>query len=256
MSAHRVLTDMYSAPFPTPDVGSGNTFRNVKWFEVFGIITAGAEARTLAPPIKEGQVCVLEARLLAGNATVTVTGGYNSAGDTSIVFTANGQSAVLYSVNNNGTFAWRPLFIDAQNGNRIVAAGGAALTVSQALHDGKTVKLDQATGTAVTLPALTGSGAKYRFAVTVTKSGGSDVITAPGAYLFGSVAQNTDTANGSSGFTAGIIANAAGITTITLDGTTKGGRKGDWIEIEDAGTNLGIIRGSLNASGTEATPFS
>ena len=139
---------------------------------------------------------------------------------------------------------------------REIAAGGAALTVTLALHDGKTVLLDQATGTAVTLPAMTGSGARYRFVVTVTKSGGSDVITATAAHLFGSVTQNTDTANGTSGFTAGVIANAAGITTITLNGTTTGGRKGDWFEIEDVATGIGIVRGNLNASGTEATPFS
>lgn len=144
----------------------------------------------------------------------------------------------------------------AKPSTRVVAAGGANLTVTQALHDGKTILLDQATGTAVTLPAMTGSGSRFRFCVTITKSGGSDVITATGAHLFGSVTQNTDTANGTSGFTSGVIANASGITTITLNGTTQGGRKGDWIEIEDVATSIGIVRGNLNASGTETTPFS
>lgn len=144
----------------------------------------------------------------------------------------------------------------AKNSTRPVAAGAATLTVTQANHDGKTILLDQATGTAVTLPAMTGSGARYRFAVTATKSGGSDVITATGAHLFGGMTQNTDSANGSSGFTTGQLANASGSTVITLNGTTTGGRKGDWFEIEDVAASYGQVRGALNASGTEATPFS
>lgn len=133
-------------------------------------------------------------------------------------------------------------------------AGGASLTVTQVLHDGKTILLDTATGTAVTLPAMTGSGSRFRFVCTASTSGGSTVITATGAHLFGGVTMNTDTTAGTL-FTCVAAANAGGSTTITLDGSTKGGRKGDWLEIEDVATSIGIVRGSLNGSGTEATPF-
>lgn len=143
----------------------------------------------------------------------------------------------------------------SQLSTREIAVGAAALTVTLANHDGKTILLDTATGIAVTLPAMTGSGARYRFVVTATASGGSYVITATAAHLFGGVFLNTDTAAGTL-FTAVAAANAGGSTTITLDGTTRGGRKGDWIEIEDVASGIGIVRGSLNASGTEATPFS
>lgn len=138
---------------------------------------------------------------------------------------------------------------------REIAAGGANLTVTLAAHADKTILLDQATGTAVTLPAMTGTGAKYRFVCSVSTSGGSQVITATGAHLFGGVVMNTDTAAGTL-FTAVAAANAGGSTVITLDGSTKGGRKGDWVEIEDVATGIGIVRGMLNGSGTEATPFS
>lgn len=143
----------------------------------------------------------------------------------------------------------------AKPSTRFVSAGGAALTVTQALHDGKTILLNQATGTAVTLPAMSGSGSRFRFVLSVTTSGGSQVITATGAHLFGGVVQNNDT--GAAGlFGVSMATNAGGSTVITLDGTTKGGRKGDWIEIEDVASGIGIVRGFLNASGTEATPFS
>lgn len=138
---------------------------------------------------------------------------------------------------------------------REIAAGGANLTVTLAAHDGKTILLDQATGTAVTLPAMTGSGARYRFVCTVATSGGSQVITATAAHLFGTLTLNDDTGVGTL-FTERAATSAGGSTTITLDGSTKGGRKGDWLEIEDVATSIGIVRGHLNASGTEATPFS
>lgn len=137
---------------------------------------------------------------------------------------------------------------------REVAVGAANLTVTLALHDGKTILLDTATGIAVTLPAMTGSGARYRFACNVATAGGSHVITATGAHLFGSLTMNDDTGVGTL-FTER-CATAQGSTVITLDGSTKGGRKGDWFEIEDVATSVGVVRGHLNASGTEATPFS
>ncbi len=140
---------------------------------------------------------------------------------------------------------------------REIAAGGANLVVTLLLHDGKTILLDQATGTAVTLPAMTGSGARYRFVCTANTSGGSQVISATGAHLFGSIVVGTDSAfQAGTLFTNGYAANGGGSTTITMDGSTKGGRKGDWVEIEDVATSIGIVRGMLNASGTEATPFS
>lgn len=143
----------------------------------------------------------------------------------------------------------------AKNSTRPVAAGAASLTVTQALHDGKTILLDQATGVAVTLPIMSGSGARYRFVNSVATSGGSHVITATAAHLFGGMMFNTDTTAGTL-FTAVAATNAGGSTVITLDGSTKGGRKGDWFEIEDVAAGIGMVRGVMNGSGTEATPFS
>lgn len=134
-------------------------------------------------------------------------------------------------------------------GNRLVASG-AVLTITKALHDNKTIVL--AAAAAITLPAMTGAGSRYRFVL--PQDATAVTITATGAHLFGALDQNNDTAQGT-GFQLPAI-NAGGATIITLDGTTKGGRKGDWIEIEDIATSVGTIRGQLNASGTEASPFS
>jgi hypothetical protein len=170
------------------------------------------------------------------------------------VFDAATASVAKYINTGSATSCTFTLFDPNLPLNRPVAAGAATLTVTQTLHDGKTILLDQATGTAVTLPAMTGTGARYRFFVSTTKSGGSDVITATGAHLFGGIVQNNDT-GGTGLFGVSMATNAAGSTTITLNGTTTGGRKGDWFEIEDVATGVGVVRGFLNGSGTEATPF-
>ena len=52
---------------------------------------------------------------------------------------------------------------------------------------------------------------------------------------------------------------AAGATddTITLNGTTTGGVSiGDWVELEDITATAWAVRGVVQQSGSEATPFS
>jgi hypothetical protein len=56
--------------------------------------------------------------------------------------------------------------------------------------------------------------------------------------------------------TAVLFETAATSDTITLNGTTTGGIKGDRVEIEDIATNLYYVRVVGSATGTEATPFS
>lgn len=150
---------------------------------------------------------------------------------------------------------WQPVsFASLIASERVINVTAASLTVTAAAHGDREMTLNRATGVAVALPAFTGSGYKYTFTVMTATSGGSHVFTAPGAYLFGGVYFNTDTAAGNL-FTAVAAANAGGSTTFTMDGTTKGGRKGDWVEFTDIGTNQCRVRGSLNGSGTEDTPF-
>lgn len=272
MDAHQVTSALFKSQLTMPDPGNAGSIYVSKSPVICNLVSAAAETRTLARPTREGAILSLHFLTDGGDITLTVTGAYNMDAATTITFTDVGQNIVLQShMTSAGVFFWRVIggYVSgnmlgltatvaeinraAKNSTRPVA-GGSSLTVTQALHDGKTIMLDTATGTAVTLPAMTGSGARYRFVCTVLTSGGTTVITATAANLFGGVYFNTDTAAGTL-FTAVAAANATGSTTITLDGTTKGGRKGDWLEIEDLATSIGIVRGSLNGSGTEATPF-
>src|SRR5688572_20292539 len=56
-----------------------------------------------------------------------------------------------------------------------VNATAATLTATSALHNNKVVTLNRAAGIAVTLPAATGSGDKYRFIVGTTFTGAATI---------------------------------------------------------------------------------
>lgn len=132
----------------------------------------------------------------------------------------------------------------------VVNCTAADLTVTPALHANKLITLNRATGVAVTLPAATGTGNKYRIFIGTTMSGGNTVITATGAHLFGNAYVASDNATN-----VCLAFEAAGSTTMTLDGSTKGGVKGDIIELEDVAASVMLIRATFRETGSEATPF-
>lgn len=137
--------------------------------------------------------------------------------------------------------------------NRLVALTASTLTITRDLHDLKTIVVNRAAGSTITLPAASGSGAKYRFFVLTTITSNALIIK---------VANASDTMEGHAlqGADAGSTVNlweAGGTTdTITLNGTTTGGIKGDMIEVEDVATNIFYVKVIGSATGTEATPFS
>ncbi|MCM5689508.1 hypothetical protein [Sinorhizobium meliloti] len=134
-----------------------------------------------------------------------------------------------------------------------ISATAATLALTLATHASTTVVANRAAGITMTLPAATGTGAKYKIVVGTTVTSNSlkvqvanatDVMT--GTALFGQDAADT----------AVLFETAADSDTITMNGSTTGGIKGDIIELEDLASGLwGVtVRGS--ATGTEATPFS
>lgn len=130
----------------------------------------------------------------------------------------------------------------------------AAGTLSELKHGlGRIITLNNATAFAVTLPASTGKGAIFRiFIGTTVTSGGMTIKVANASDTmvgFGHLAQD--------GGDTSVLFGASGTDdTITLNGTTTGGTKGDYMEIEDVALNLWSVRLTATATGTEATPFS
>jgi hypothetical protein len=135
--------------------------------------------------------------------------------------------------------------------SRISNLTAATLTVTSA-YDGKVITLNKADGQAITLPAATGSGLKLEFIVvtTVTSVGttikvvGNDIMTGRATVL----QDGGDTMVG--------FETASDSDTITLNGTTTGGIKGDKIELIDIATDLWHVNVMTSATSTEATPFS
>lgn len=137
----------------------------------------------------------------------------------------------------------------------VVDCTASTLTVTAALHAQRTVTLNRAAGIAVTLPAATGSGNRYKFIVgtTFTSSGTIKVVTddvMTGLAIF-------ETDNATDGVTA--YATAADSDTITFytgASNTTGGIKGAVVELTDIAADLWHVMYYSSAGGTEVTPFS
>jgi hypothetical protein len=139
-------------------------------------------------------------------------------------------------------------------GSAAFAAAGSTLTLT-ADDQGKTVLLNTATGSVVTLPPATGSGASFKFVVSVLATSNSHVVKVANAsdtMIGGVTIADTDTAGAASSFFAGATGD-----TITLNRTTTGSVSlGEWIEVTDVAANKWHVAGMLSGTGTVATPFS
>lgn len=136
-----------------------------------------------------------------------------------------------------------------------LVAGGSTLTLTEAAHDGKVIALDTAAGTTITLPAATGSGAKFTFVVTVKPTSNQHRINVVGNDEFvGSVNILDADAAAQAAYAA---ADAGDADQLDLNGTTKGGLVGDWLEVIDILADNWHVRGQLvcPAGSNPATPF-
>lgn len=136
---------------------------------------------------------------------------------------------------------------------RVVDVTASTLSATVASHDSKVVTLNRAAGIAVTLPAASGSGAVFRFVLGTTVTSNSTTIKVANAsdVMTGTAVVLQDTVDTVVGFET-----ASTTDTITWNGSTTGGIKGDCVELIDVAANLWYVRVIQSATGTEATPFS
>lgn len=121
--------------------------------------------------------------------------------------------------------------------------------------DRRLVRLNLAAGQALTLPYSTGKGGTYRLYVQTTVTSSTTIVVKPGNNPATSAADVIYGLASITGTTAGTFAaTAAG--TVTLNGSTTGGLKGSYIELEDVQVGQWRVMGALLGSGTAATPFS
>ncbi len=126
-------------------------------------------------------------------------------------------------------------------------------TVTASNNQGSVVVLNRAAGQAVTLPAAVGNGSTFEFVIGTTITSNSTTIK---------VQNSTDVMTGvalnaqDSGDTAIAFETAASSDTITFNGTTTGGVKGDRVYLKDIASGLWYVSVIGSATGTEVTPFS
>ena len=132
---------------------------------------------------------------------------------------------------------------------------GATLTLTERNHGSRQINLDQLAGSIVTLPAATGSMARFRFVVSVIPTSNSHIVK---------VANVVDTMQGvlllersDTNAVLGFAAVAGTSDTVTLNRTTTGGSaKGEVFDVQDIAPGIFQVNGVLVATTAQATPFS
>lgn len=129
----------------------------------------------------------------------------------------------------------------------------ATLTLTKEAHSGTVITVNRAAGSTLTLPASAGDGSIFEIFVGTTITSNNLIVQ---------VANSSDIMSGvawqaaDGGSTSNAWETGASDDTITMDGSTKGGIKGDRIVLKDVSANVWAVSIFGAATGTEATPFS
>lgn len=127
--------------------------------------------------------------------------------------------------------------------------------ITQDLHNNKINLLGEVGGDAIvtlTLPPATGSGAIYKFVVSVVNTSSYVIQVTTDDTIGGGIMSLADGGDTVVGFEADGTDD-----TITLNGTTKGGAAiGDTLTLIDIATDKWSVFGQTTSTGTEVTPFS
>lgn len=133
-------------------------------------------------------------------------------------------------------------------GRVLVLTDEATLTLSPETHGGRTVLYKDADG-AITLPTATGSGVQHHVVIGIAAT--AMTITATGEFA-GGVNGVDDDADAAYAWKAEDNDN-----TISLNGTSTGGKLYDWFRFTDIASGIWLVEGFITQSGgAEATPFS
>jgi hypothetical protein len=129
----------------------------------------------------------------------------------------------------------------------------ASDTLSQNEHANALCVVNAAAGLTLTLPAASGTGNKYEVIIGTTVTSNSVVIQVANAtdVMSGSCLVMADAGDSVVGFET-----ASTSDTITMNGTTTAGIKGDRVVLQDVASGLWSVSMVASATGTEATPFS
>jgi hypothetical protein len=132
----------------------------------------------------------------------------------------------------------------------------AATYTASVVESGTMYVLNRAAGVVVTLPATADVGTYFDVMVgTTLTSNLYQIITAVGTELLvGKIVRAaTDDSNATLAYPALVGSNYV---SVDMDGSTRGGIKGDSIRFTKINATTWLVYGNINATGVVATPFS
>ena len=147
------------------------------------------------------------------------------------------------------------IVVDTIQAKRNVISGSGATRTLNELESGSLALFDRAAGIVYTLPAACKEGTWFEFAVSTTvTSNAAKIITGAGTELMvGSIINcDTDTSDAVAIWKSLV---ATGNVAVSMDGSTKGGIKGDYIKVTKLNSTTWHVTGVTNGTGTVATPF-
>lgn len=136
-----------------------------------------------------------------------------------------------------------------------LVAIAADTTITVAGYSNRTILLNKSgTQVTVTLPAATGTGAKFTFVQQLVNTSKYNILALAGDLMCGNILTNSSSDSQSCQPWISLVATSN--IRIVLNGTTQGGVSiGDWVELIDIATDTWAVKGLTTSSGTEATPF-
>lgn len=131
--SHRVLQDIFNEGDASSIVDPGNAGNIVvtRSPSYCGLTSTAAQTRTLKAPTRRNAIVTICLEVDGGDVTLTVTGGYNEAGDTTLIFTDAGQYVTFLSVATRSgttvTYAWRKI-ADFRDNQALAVPAGVGIT--------------------------------------------------------------------------------------------------------------------------------
>lgn len=136
----------------------------------------------------------------------------------------------------------------------VISGSGATATLNEN-QSGSAVLFDRAAGIVFTLPAACQPGTYFDFYVTTTvTSNAAKVITGAATELLVGTIFNTDTDTSDAVASWKSLVATANIA-VSMNGSTTGGIKGDWIRFTKLNSVTWNVTGATLGTGTVATPF-
>lgn len=115
MTAVRVSNDEFTqaADLELADPGDGEAIVITGNNQYIEFVTAGAETRTLADPVRAGIVFHMNMLTDGGNCVVTSASAFNQTGNNTWTFTDIGEYVQIRSIQDaSGSFEWREIVND------------------------------------------------------------------------------------------------------------------------------------------------